>query len=293
MSVDMERLIIETVVKELAARGMVNQAVRPAAASCVNGNIENGVISLPPAGGIDVDNPCNLEALKTMRTLTPARICIGRAGARPKTMSWLRLLADHSVAMDAVFQDVSQEFLDKTGLFTVESAAKTKDDFLTHPEMGRKLSPEAEQIIREKCTRDVQVQIIAVDGLSSSAIEANVGDMLPAMLQGLQTAGIKTGTPFFVRNGRVWIQDPIAKLVNADVIVSLIGERPGLVTAESMSAYMIYRPNDATVEADRTVVSNIHRGGIPPAEAGAHLVTVIKQILQHQCSGVKLQQLIS
>ena len=292
MSVDMERLIVETVVKELAARGMVNQPGAAIGNSRPAGNIENGVITLPPAGGVDVDNPCNLEALKTMRTLTPARICIGRAGARPKTMSWLRLLADHSVAMDAVFQDVSQEFLDRVGLFTVNSAAPTKDDFLTHPELGRKLSGEAEQIIREKCVRDVQVQIIAVDGLSSSAIEANVGDMLPAMLQGLQGAGIKTGTPFFVRNGRVWIQDPIARLVNADVVVSLIGERPGLVTAESMSAYMIYRPTDATVEADRTVISNIHRGGIPPAEAGAHLVTVIKQILQHKCSGVKLQQLM-
>jgi ethanolamine ammonia-lyase small subunit len=53
---------------------------------------------------------------------------------------------------------------------------------------------------------------------------------------------------------------------------------------------MIYRPNERTVEADRTVVSNIHRGGIPPVEAGAHLVDLLKQILQAKASGVNLMR---
>jgi ethanolamine ammonia-lyase small subunit len=142
--------------------------------------------------------------------------------------------------------------------------------------------------VLQKCEKNVQVQILVVDGLSSSAIEANIPDILPALSQGLKAAGIKVGTTFFVKHGRVWIQDEIARLVNAEVIISLIGERPGLGTAESLSAYTIYRPNEKTVEADRTVVSNIHRGGIPPAEAGAHLVDLLQQILHAKISGVKL-----
>ncbi|MCK9912757.1 ethanolamine ammonia-lyase subunit EutC, partial [Microbacteriaceae bacterium K1510] len=78
---------------------------------------------------------------------------------------------------------------------------------------------------------------------------------------------------------RVWVQDQVAQLVDCDVVISLIGERPGLATAESLSAYMVYRPTEQTVEADRTVISNIHRGGTPPIEAGAYLSDLIKDIL--------------
>lgn len=77
-------------------------------------------------------------------------------------------------------------------------------------------------------------------------------------------------------------------LLNADVVVLLIGERPGLVTADSMSTYLIYKLNENTVEADRTMISNIHKGGTPPAEAGAFLVDIVKQILKAKCSVMKL-----
>jgi ethanolamine ammonia-lyase small subunit len=130
-------------------------------------------------------------------------------------------------------------------------------------------------MVVEKCQKNPQVQILVVDGLSSSAIEANIPDVLPVLTQGLTAAGIKVGTPFFIKYGRVGIQDEVGMLLNADVVISLIGERPGLVTADSMSAYMIYKPNENTVEADRTMISNIHKGGTPPAEAGALLVDVV------------------
>ena len=248
------------------------------------------MVSLTAADEILVDQPVNLDAIRAMKKVTTARIGIGRAGARPKTASWLKLLADHAVAQDAVFLDVSAEFLRGLNLFSVQTAVENKEQFLTRPDLGRKLSAEAVQTVLQRCEKDVQVQILVVDGLSSTAIEANVADILPALSQGLKAAGLKVGTPFFVKYGRVGVQDHVAGLVNAEVVISLIGERPGLGTAESLSAYLIYRPNEQTVEADRNVVSNIHRGGIPPAEAGAHLVDLIRQILQAKASGVNLNR---
>lgn len=252
---------------------------------------QEDMVILMPADEVLVSKPVNLEAIKAMKATTPARIGIGRAGARMKTASLLKFLADHAVAQDAVFADVSPEFLSRMNLLAVQSSARNKEEFLTHPELGRRLSEEGIQTIIQKCEKNIQVQIIVVDGLSSSAIEANIPDLLPALTQGLAVAGIKTGTTFFVRYGRVWVEDPVANFLNADVVISLIGERPGLGTAESLSAYIIYRPDETTVEADRTVISNIHKGGIPPAEAGAHLSDVVKQILKAKASGVRLTQM--
>ena len=241
---------------------------------------------------IHVVCPHNEEALKVMKKSTPARIAVGRCGARPKTSTFLNFLADHAAAQDAVFMDVSDEFLAKNNLFKVQTQVKDKAEYLKSPELGKKLSQEAKKDILEKCEKNKQVQIIVVDGLSSTAIEANISDTLPALIQGLKVEGFSVGTPFYVKYGRVGIQDEIGELLQCDVIVELVGERPGLVTAESMSAYMIYKPSKDTVEADRTVISNIHRGGTPPAEGGAHIAVIVKKILANKASGVKLSELI-
>jgi ethanolamine ammonia-lyase small subunit len=294
---ELEKVIIHSVLEELAKKGLLAKGKDHVMSAAVMDSplpkiSSDEMVTFPPLDDIQIENPVNAEAVKAMKKTTPARIGIGRAGARPKTMSWLRFLADHAVAQDAVFLDVSEEFLQRMNLISVQSAAGNKDEFLTRPDLGRRLSPEAVKKIKETCEKNVQVQVLIVDGLSSSAIEANIPDLLPALIQGLKSAGIKVGAPFFVKYGRVWVQDHVASLVNSEVIISLIGERPGLGTAESLSAYMIYRPDEKTVEADRTVISNIHKGGIPPAEAGAHLTDVIKQILSVKASGVKLNQQI-
>ncbi|SMC36006.1 ethanolamine ammonia-lyase subunit EutC [Sporomusa malonica] len=285
--------IVQDVLAELTKQGLTSPAMKEhvMSAAAMTTTVEEQMVSLVGADEILVDQPFNLDAIKAMKKATTARIGIGRAGARPKTASWLKLLADHAVAQDAVFMDVSEDFLKRMNLFSVQTAVANKEEFLTRPDLGRRLSDEAVQTLLQRCEKGVQVQILVVDGLSSTAIEANVADILPALSQGLKAAGIKVGTPFFVKYGRVGVQDEIAKLLNAEVIISLIGERPGLGTAESLSAYTIYRPNEKTVEADRTVVSNIHRGGIPPAEAGAHLVDLLKQILHAEASGVSLTRI--
>jgi ethanolamine ammonia-lyase small subunit len=184
--------------------------------------------------------------------------------------------------------DVSDEFLQKNNLLKVQTIVKDKDEYLMKPDLGKKLSEESRKTILEKIEKGKQVQIIVVDGLSSTAIESNVPDALPALIQGLKAENLSVGTPFFVKYGRVGIQDEIGMLLGCDVIVEFVGERPGLTTAESMSSYMIYRPSEQTVEADRTVISNIHREGTPPAEAGAHMASLVRKMIDKKASGITL-----
>lgn len=228
------------------------------------------------------------EGLERMMARTTARIGVGNCGPRLKTRTMLTLRADHAAARDAVFKDVGQELLDRLGLFTVETRCKSKDEFLTRPDLGRLFPEESLEMIRSKCGRDMDVQVYASDGLSSTAIEANLENILPVIMDGLKAKGLKTGAPFFVKNGRVAAMDQVSEALNATVTCVLIGERPGLATAESMSAYIAYKAVVGMPEARRTVVSNIHSKGIPAVEAGAYIVDVIQKILEAKASGVEL-----
>ena len=255
--------------------------------------IEDG--ELPDITAIDlrkqylVENPVNKEAYAEQKAAAPCRLGIGKAGARYKTLPQLEFRAAHSAAQDAVFNDVDEEFIKNQGLFIVQTQCDSKDTYLTRPDLGRKLSPEAVETIKEKCKKNPTVQIYVADGLSSAAVAANIPDLLPAIMQGLQSYHIDTGTPFFVKYGRVAVEDEICELVNADVVCTLIGERPGLITATSMSAYIAYKATVGMPEARRTVVSNIHSAGTNPAEAGAHIAEIIKIMLEKKASGTDLK----
>lgn len=236
-----------------------------------------------------VPNPFNRESFLEMKNYTPSRLGIWHAGHRYKTETMLRFMADHSAAQDSVFSNVSEEFLNDNGLFTVETLCKDREEYVTRPDKGRIICEEGIKTITERCKMHPTVQIIIADGLSACAIESNVVDTLPAILQGLDSYGIDYGTTFFVKNSRVATEDQICELVDAQVICQLIGERPGLVTAESMSAYIAYKATVGMIESRRTVISNIHRGGTMPVEAGAHIAYIIKRILETESSGTELK----
>jgi ethanolamine ammonia-lyase small subunit len=237
-----------------------------------------------------LDHVEDREGLERMMARTTARIGVGNCGPRLKTKTMLTLRADHAAARDAVFMDVSQDILDRLGLFTVQTQCTSKNQFLTRPDLGRIFSPETLETIKSRCEHDVDVQIYVSDGLSSTAVEANVENILPILMDGLKARGLKVGTPFFVKNGRVAAMDQISEALNATVTCVLLGERPGLATAESMSAYIAYRATVGMPEARRTVVSNIHSRGIPAVEAGAYIVDVIQKILEAKASGVELKK---
>ena len=237
-----------------------------------------------------LDHPCDPEALRQMMWRTPARIGVGRAGPRLKTQTLLTLRADHAAARDAVLMDVPEEFLEKLGLFSVQTRCTSKDEFLTRPDLGRQLSDEAVEELKKRCTMHPDVQIYASDGLSSTAVQANLANLLPILTEGLKAKGLTVGTPFFVKYGRVAVMDQISELLDATVTCVLLGERPGLGSAESMSAYLAYRATVGMPEARRTVVSNIHKNGIAAVEAGAYLCDVIEKIYQAKASGVDLRK---
>lgn len=236
-----------------------------------------------------VENPTDKEGFMELKQFAPCRLGIGKAGARYKTLPQLMFRAAHSAAQDAVFSDVDQDFVDNLGLFTVQSRCDNKDFYLTRPDLGRRLSEEAVATLKEKCEKNPQVQIFVSDGLSSAAVAANTKDVLSGITQGLKASGINVGTPFFVKYGRVGAMDEISEITGADVTCVLIGERPGLITAESMSAYIAYKATIGMPEARRTVVSNIHSSGTIPAEAGAHIAEIIKTILEKKASGTDLK----
>lgn len=228
------------------------------------------------------------ESVQAAKQHTPARIGVGRAGTRPKTKTWLKFRLDHAAAVDAVYGEVTEELLQKLNVFQVTTKVTDKEEYITRPDLGRRLSEEGKALIQSKCKLNPKVQIIISNGLSASAIEENVQDVYLALQQSLSNLNIEIGTTFYIDKGRVALMDEIGEILQPEVIVYLIGERPGLVSAESMSAYLCYKPRIGTVEAERMVISNIHKGGIPPLEAGAYLGTVVQKILQYQASGVDL-----
>ena len=289
------RSIIEQVLAEMNAGGVKGAetccgAAASAEAAC---QVEEGCI--PDITEIDireqylVEDAENQEAYAELKFNAPCRLGIGKAGARYKTLPQLEFRAAHSAAQDAVFNDVDEEFVKSQGLFIVQTQCDCKDTYLTRPDLGRKLSADAVATLKEKCKKNPTVQIYVADGLSSASVAANIPDLLPALLQGLQSYKIDVGTPFFVKYGRVGVMDEISELTGADVTCTLIGERPGLITAESMSAYIAYKATVGMPEARRTVVSNIHRAGTIPAEAGAHIAEVIKVMLEKKASGTDLK----
>jgi ethanolamine ammonia-lyase small subunit len=237
-----------------------------------------------------VPNPVNRSALETLKKATPARLGVWRAGPRYKTETLLRFRADHAAAMDAVFNEMPDDgLIQRMNLKVIQTLCTDKDNYLTRPDLGRKFSDESKAEIKGVVGPGASVLIYISDGLSTTAVETCAEDTYKAILQGLDRSGIKVASPFFVKYGRVPAQDEVGDITGADVVVTLSGERPGLVTAESMSSYMAYKPTVGMPEARRTVVSNIHKGGTPPVEAGAYIADIIKLMLENKASGLDLK----
>lgn len=238
---------------------------------------------------IYADNIAHIEELEKMKKATPARIGIGHTGARYKTEPMLRFLVAQAAAADAVFSEVKEDVVKDLGVFEVRTKCASKYEMLTRPDWGRIFEEDTQEYIKNHCIQNPDVQIYFGDGLCSPSIQANIPDLFPTIKLGLEDKGITVGTPFFVRYCRVNTARTIGPLLNAKVVCVLIGERPGLLTSESMSAYIAYHARPEMSESDYTVVSNISKHGIPPVEAAAHIVDLLDEILKKKKSGVALK----
>ena len=200
----------------------------------------------------------------------------------------LRFRADHAAAQDAVFSQVPEDYAAQNGMEEVKTRCGSKDEYLTRPDLGRGFAPETADRLRKILPKNPVVQLVVGDGLSSAAIVANAMDCLAAIQEGLKLRSIDAGTPVFVRYCRVGAGDAIGDITGCSLVCMLVGERPGLVTDKSMSAYITYMPRTGISESARTVVSNIHAQGTPAVEAGAHIAELIATILERKASGVGL-----
>ncbi len=305
--------IVDAVVRELKASGIVKPLASSSDTSTapVSPTFASAVPVKPHAGAFDgslsidlpdpvtpelrykplVKNPKDASGLNALVASTTARIGVGRAGPRYRTASLLLFQGDHAVTQDALYRDVDQKLLDEFGLFTVETKVTGgKQEYLLRPDLGRLLNDDAKRIINENCQKNVNIQVVVGDGLSSQAVESNLRQMFPVIKQGVQSAGLTFGTPFFIKHARVGVINDVGELIKPDVVILLIGERPGLGRAESMSAYMGYKPKYGDTDADRDVVCNIfENGGTNPLEAGAFVVQIAQKMRKNQASGVKLK----
>lgn len=239
-----------------------------------------------------VPHPHDADGLRNLAATTNARLGVGRAGSRPLTQALLLFQADHGVTQDAIHGVVPDEVKAPLDLFTVTSQVSDREEYLLRPDLGRKLSDEAKQTITERCKKSPDVQICVGDGLSAAAIDSNLNDIYPVLEQGLTSAGLSIGTPFFIQNARVGIMNDVNAIVGAKVLLLLIGERPGLGIADAMSVYMGYDPQPGKNDADRDLICMITtNGGTNPLEAGAYVVEVVKRMMQHGASGVRLREL--
>ena len=221
---------------------------------------------------------------------SPARLGVGRTGARLRTDTALTFLADHAAARDAVASDIADTVIKPLGFVSLHSAAADKREFLVRPDLGRRLSNDSAAAVGREAQRAPRVQIVAVEGLSATAINVNLPLVYPGLVAELARRGFRTGTPVAVTNGRVAAGDHVARQTGAELLVTLVGERPGLKTAESMGAYITYMKAKNFNEAMRYVVSNIHSDGLKPDEAVFQIADLCERSLAERKTGVDFSQ---
>ena len=236
------------------------------------------------------------EIAEKARAQTPARLLAGRSGAAYRTNTQLELREAHAAARDAVraelnlFADLSDDFVQKWNLFEVCSRAGSKDEYLVRPDLGRHLNDASRAEVNRRCTTGHDLQIAIGDGLSVTAVSKQVPPLLPLLCKGARTQGWSVGSIFAIRHCRVGILNEIGELLRPRVAVLLIGERPGLATAESLSAYMAYRPKASDTDADRSLISNIHGRGVSTEYAAQRILNLAALMMKTHKSGHQLRE---
>jgi ethanolamine ammonia-lyase small subunit len=236
------------------------------------------------------------EVVRKIRERTPARLLVGRAGAAYRTRTQLDLREAHAAARDAVRGELHLEkifdgdFLKHWNFLEVRTKASGKDEYLLRPDLGRNFNEKSRAELQAHCGRSSDLLIAIGDGLSVSAIAAQVPPLLPILHERAKELHWKIERTVVVHYCRVGILNEIGELLNPQVAVLLIGERPGLATAESLSAYMAYHPRNGHTDADRNVISNIHGRGLNPEEAADRILHLANRMMKGNISGHLLKQ---
>ncbi len=231
-----------------------------------------------------------------LRRHTPARIALGRAGTSLPTHALLRFAADHAEARDAVWVALDGAALAGTlhargwATLPVHSQAPDRATYLRRPDWGRRLAAASAQRLREAAaaTGPVDLAIVLGDGLSARAVQQHAPPLLAA-LQPLLAAHWRLAPLVIAHQARVALADEVGALLQARLVLVLLGERPGLSAPHSLGAYLTYQPTVGCTDAQRNCVSNIRPDGLGPVQAAQRLAWLLTEALRRRVSGVALK----
>ncbi len=262
---------------------------------------EDGALARGPSWGDPSRFVPEGADLRDLMASTPALYGFDHAGPRPTEAVARTVRRHHAVARRAITVPLDVASLRAiTEVREVTTRAATKEEHLGSPALGAELS---EASLKALSPERTQVQILLSDGLSAEAVHHNARELIPVLLDGLRANDVTMGTPIAARHGRVKLAEPIAERLQTDLVIHLIGERPGgdAQSAKSLSAYLVYRLADPEVQKlaaaasdnpearfECSVVSNIHDGGLPPIEAASVIVELALAILKKRAAGNRL-----
>ena len=233
-----------------------------------------------------------------LRNLTPARIALGRAGTSMPTRAQLDFQFAHAQARDAVHLAFDHAAL-SAGLrlrqrhsLLLHSAAENRDTYLQRPDLGRRLSAESAELLRQQRTANpagYDLALVVADGLSALAVHRHALPMLERIEEQAAAEGWSLAPVTLVSQGRVAVADEVAERLGARMVVILIGERPGLSSPDSLGLYFTYAPKVGLTDAYRNCISNVRLEGLSYAMASHRLLYLMREACRRQLSGVNLK----
>lgn len=236
------------------------------------------------------------RATLDLRSLTPARVALGRSGASVPTRALLDFTLDHARARDAVHAVFDAPHLvadlHALGLVVTEARSRAVDrrDYLRRPDLGRQLDAGSAETLARCASEPGQLAVVIGDGLSAAAVHAHAAALMACLLPLLAEGdGVAIGHVVVASGARVALGDEIGAILGARMVVTLIGERPGLSAPDSLGAYLTFAPKPGRTDAERNCVSNIRRAGLSYDEAACKIAWLVREGLAREATGVVLK----
>ncbi len=223
-----------------------------------------------------------------LRRHTSARIALGRTGVSLSTARNLEFQVAHARARTAVHSALDLDALETAvgPLIRVTSRAPDRAAYLQRPDWGRRLHPDSARLL-ESGDKGADVAVVLADGLSSLATQDQAPGFVPALLS--QLDGLTVAPLVAATQARVAIGDEIGAILQARMVIVLIGERPGLSAADSLGLYLTHAPRVGRTDADRNCISNIRPGGLAPQDAAHRAAWLVREAFRLGLSGVGLK----
>lgn len=231
------------------------------------------------------------DAWDLLQQYTSARIARGRTGHSVPTQTLLAFQADHAQARDAVYSTLATEAIQQALVLpslVVASRALHRMQYLQRPDLGRRLNEESRVWLNDE-PKTFDICFVIADGLSAQAVNQHAVPVVNEMCAFLQKKQWKIAPLVLVKQGRVAIGDEIASALHATIVVVLIGERPGLSSADSMGAYLTYAPAIGITDERRNCISNIRPEGLPYQLAVEKMMYLLMKMNTLHISGVALK----